>query len=211
MAKRKILLAVCAFVLICALSVTGTLAYLHAKTDPVTNTFVAAGGGKLCDSIELKEHSVSADEAGLYTLGGDEVAGNSYTVLPGVNVPKDPFIRVNGKTDAAAFVYVEIINTNPQTLIFEVDDTWTLLPDVAGPMGGDVYVYGDCVQTTTGTQTYNIIKDKTVTLADGELSFTQGSNDSLKFYGYIAQGSVTVDGSSVSDSSLVFTTCFAAA
>ena len=44
MNKKRTLLTVVALILVCVLSVMGTLAYLEAKTTTVTNTFVAAGG-----------------------------------------------------------------------------------------------------------------------------------------------------------------------
>ena len=52
MNKKKVFLAVLALILVCSLSVAGTLAFLTASQDgnnAVVNTFVAAGGGNIID------------------------------------------------------------------------------------------------------------------------------------------------------------------
>ena len=51
--RKKNLIVIMALVLVCAVSVVGTLAYLTQKADPVTNTFVAAGGGVIIDPIRI--------------------------------------------------------------------------------------------------------------------------------------------------------------
>lgn len=91
--KKKLLIAL-AIVLVIAMSVTGTLAYLTANTGAVTNTFTV---GKVFDeedsdthkNFELLEHGITG-KPGEYTLTAEEVSGNEYTVMPGVNIPKDP-------------------------------------------------------------------------------------------------------------------------
>ncbi|MBR4866377.1 MAG: hypothetical protein IKU11_06795, partial [Clostridia bacterium] len=44
MKKKRTFLVALAMVLVCILSITGTLAFLQANTTTVTNTFIAAGG-----------------------------------------------------------------------------------------------------------------------------------------------------------------------
>ena len=58
MSKKKTLLTILAVMLVCCIAVTGTLAVLFAKTsEPVVNTFTAAGDGKLVTGdFTLKEH-----------------------------------------------------------------------------------------------------------------------------------------------------------
>lgn len=213
MSKKRTLLSICAILLICVICVSGTLAYMTGSTNEVTNTFIAAGDGKLCESIELKEHAVTSDGKGGYTIASDaeEVDAAQYTVIPGTSVSKDPFIRVKGKTAAPAYIYVEVVNTT-KTVTFTMDANWTALTGVTGTHGGTVYVWENAVQTTTGNQTYNIISDKKVNIADATqenpLTFAAGS-DTLTFYGYIAQATVTDSGTTSSDPTTVFNTCFA--
>ena len=50
--KKKLLLAALALVLVIAMTVAGTLAFLKEESASVTNTFIAAGGGQLIDDPE---------------------------------------------------------------------------------------------------------------------------------------------------------------
>ena len=142
MKSKKIgLIAVCA-VLVLAASVFGTIAYLTDTTETVQNTFTI--GTLLDDSDEfvLKEHEATdADNDGVYTLSEtSEVDGNTYTVLPGVDLPKDPFVKTTGALEMDAYVFVEVVDETGTALSFTVDNTnWTELTDVTGPNGGTVY------------------------------------------------------------------------
>lgn len=215
MCKKKILFTICSMALICATSIAGTLAFLTNKTDdPVVNTFTAAGGGKLIESTAdggsfvLAEHAAIADDLGNYTLGTNTVTANNYAVLPGVDLPKDPFITITGKTSAPAYLYVEVVDgiSDNDALSFEIDASWTELNGVVGPQGGKVYVYSNdgapvIVTDATNLDSLNIIKDKTVKVANNEIVIAdEGIN--LKFYGYLAQASAGTSAESV------YTTCF---
>lgn len=194
MNKKKVLAMVLALVLVCALSVTGTLAYLQAKTEtPVVNTFVAAGGGKLIgDNGEfvLAEHKAAANTSGVYSLGTEEVTENSYNVLPGMTIPKDPFIRITEKTSAPAYLYVEVVGTLDSTVYtYSIDSAWTQLSGVTGPNGGKVYVYSTVVTDTTDLTSIGILKDNKIAVADAS-DLKLSSNNTLSFYGYLAQASV---------------------
>ena len=70
--KKKTLTIAIALVLVVALAVGATYALLTAKTDPVTNTFMA---GKITDNdtvFTLKEHKVTQAANGTYTLTDEE-------------------------------------------------------------------------------------------------------------------------------------------
>ena len=111
--KKKTLLVAVAMVLVCVMSVMGTVAYMQNTTGPVENTFIAAGGGKLAEDLTLVEHLVTAKADGEYTYAKKDGAtitqvssaaeasiaenGNSYQVMPGMELPKDPTITITGK------------------------------------------------------------------------------------------------------------------
>lgn len=110
MNKKRIFLTVLALVLVCALSIMGTLAFLKANTTTVTNTFVAAGGtGPFIDEIKdpttqeviglkfaIKEYDVDVAASGKYTLTEDEVDGIDYEkVMPGTTLPKEAFVKLS--------------------------------------------------------------------------------------------------------------------
>ena len=150
MRSKKTWLIVACTVMVLAVSVVGTIAYLTDTTGPVVNTFTM---GKLLDdplNFVLKEHqAIDADENGrydgVYEFTDELVASNVYnTIVPGVDLPKDPFVKTNETLKLDAYVFVEVVDKTGTALQFTVDsDKWTELADVTGPKGGKVYVMED--------------------------------------------------------------------
>lgn len=114
--KRKhkaLLLSMCA-VLLVAVSIFGTLAYLTDK-DTVTNTFTVGSVG-----LKLDEAEVNPD--GTYKDGHDtRVKTNEYHLLPGHTYYKDPTVTVDAGSEDA---YVRMIVT-----VERIDQLKAALPD----------------------------------------------------------------------------------
>ncbi len=186
--KKKLLIAL-AIVLVIAMSVTGTLAYLTANTGAVTNTFIV---GKVFDeedsdthkNFELLEHGITG-KPGEYTLTAEEVSENEYTVMPGVNIPKDPFVRVNSPVGVDVYLFVEVVDGTGEQLTVTVDSAkWTKLAGVTGTHGGDVYTLA------SGRLTAGSTLDATHILADDEIvvaNETIVDPGQVTFYGYLIQ------------------------
>lgn len=140
MNKKKVFLAVLALILVCSLSVAGTLAFLTFEQNgenAVVNTFVAAGGGEIInpidppeapdvdpdpddeDEIELQdgfflvEHKADYDKASAsYTLLDNYVITNTYDkVVPGMTIDKDPMLTADINTDVDAYVFIKVIDS----------------------------------------------------------------------------------------------------
>ena len=96
--------------------------------------------------MELLEHG--ADYAGgIYTLNEDEVPGMLYDkVIPGVDIPKDPFIRLSGTSEVDFWLYVEVVPSKnfPKTVTYELTDKWE---EVEGKE--NVYRYKDVIDSGT--------------------------------------------------------------
>lgn len=111
--KKKVLTIIMAAVLIIGCSVAGTLAWLKDSTDTITNTFTL---GKV--DITLKEST-----------------GNSYKMVPGVSVSKDPHVIVKaGSEDCWVFVEINEVNNtfNDSTqkfITYTMNDNWKKLKD----------------------------------------------------------------------------------
>lgn len=231
MRKKNLFLALLAMVLVCAISVTGTMAYLTMTTveKPVINTFMASGGGKLAESITLLEHVV-ADEKdgvkdGIYELTTATTENNSYNVLPGTDLPKDPYITIVDKTTAPAYLYVDVVGKADLAsvgLTFELDDCWKEIEVNGAANKGTVYVY--CNATTkepvvlndsgADLSGINIIKDKVIKVDSTNENVKLTDEKELTFYAYLAQASVSfTEGDKTETSSEpdeVFETCFSA-
>lgn len=123
---KKKLTTVLAIVLVVALSVAGTYAYLTAQTKQVTNTFTAAG---LASKFTLDESKATQKTDGSYTLDvNDRVQENTYSVVPKVNLAKDPTVHVTLEKNVGAYVFLAVDNNLGDGLTATIDDTqWTAL------------------------------------------------------------------------------------
>lgn len=198
MSKKKTLLTILAVMLVCCIAVTGTLAVLFAKTsEPVVNTFTAAGDGKLVTGeFTLKEHIAVKQNDGSYkltdALTNKTNTGNDYYVLPRTDLPKDPFITIIGKTNAPAYLYVEVVDGLPAGMHYNMASCWTRLEGVTGNNGGVIYVYNNGTpidENSTGLENIAIIAGNTIKVDDVP-GLAEGQKVSLSFYAYLGQASV---------------------
>lgn len=113
----KVLVAALSVVLVVCLSVAGTLAYLQVKTSEVVNTFAPS-------NIDL----TLAETA---TEGGSTTA-NTYKMIPGVKIDKDPKVTV--KADIDCYVFVEVTeNANfDNYMTYAIASGWKLFNITSG-------------------------------------------------------------------------------
>lgn len=137
---KKKLTTVLAIVLVVALSVAGTYAYLTAQTDKVTNTFTAAG---LASKFTLDESKATQQPDGSYTLDvNDRVQENTYSVVPKVNLAKDPTVHVTLEKNVGAYVFLAVDNNLGDGLTATIDDTqWTALNKTYTANGAEWTIY----------------------------------------------------------------------
>lgn len=83
---KKKLMTVLALVLVIAMSVAGTYAYLTSE-DTVTNTFTVG-------NVQIKLDEAKANADGSLVEGAARVDANSYKLLPGHTYNKDPMVTV---------------------------------------------------------------------------------------------------------------------
>ena len=190
--KKKTLTIAIALVLVVALAVGATWAYLTATTGPVKNTFVAGGAVKQSD-LELFEHVANKETDGSYTLGSDTTTNNEYTVMPGVNLPKDPTVKVTA-ANGPYYLFVKVTegaNFNKNIFGYSIDDAaWKQLKDADGKDVAGVYVYTTDKTNAailTGAVTANVLKDKVVTVANADSITLAEADCTLTFQAYACQ------------------------
>lgn len=184
----KALVLVMAMVLLVGAAIGGTVAWLTAQTPAVTNTFTS---GKLFVNPEtqftLLESKAEQNEDGTYTLDPDnKVTENAYSILPGVDIPKDPTITVTDLAESA-YLYVKVTDTLVDGLTYAMDSAWTQIAE-----GSDVWVYekdGSNVITASNSSkvsfTANILADTKIEVAD---DYSGADNaGSLIFQAYMVQ------------------------
>jgi predicted ribosomally synthesized peptide with SipW-like signal peptide len=126
--KKKTIILITAMVLALAIVTGSTLAYLTSVANKVTNTFVSGGFGVL----SLQEVNDDGDKDIAWFTGtktGDNYT-NSYDVVPGVDIKKDPQVKFEFDADSVAtgaYVFVKI--TYPTS---DSSNGWTYVASTNG-------------------------------------------------------------------------------
>ena len=109
---KKKLMTVLALVLVIALSVAGTYAYLTSQAS-VKNTFTVGNVAITMDEAAVNEYGQKLNNNGTVAETGDTLAArvdhNEYKLVPGHNYVKDPTIHV-GANSENCYLFVEITN-----------------------------------------------------------------------------------------------------
>lgn len=185
--KRKFpLTLILIFVLLGILLGSVTAKYIYSEDLTATVTFSA----NLADQLLLQEHEAVRKADGSYELNGnllptESKQGNAYELLPGLDVPKDPFVKVVNKSPIGAYLYIEIIDTTNSAITFEIDTgNWTKL-NIANR---EIYVYkNDLVLTNANcpTEAIPILKDNKITVSQDLLEKNTTANNILTFSAYL--------------------------
>lgn len=151
---KKKLMTVLALVLVIAMSVAGTYAYLTSH-DSVTNTFTV---GKV--AITLDEAKVDVD--GKIIPNENRVHENSYKLMPGHTYVKDPTVVVTGGSENC-WLFVKVENgvaayekAGDTTIAKQIEKNgWTALDNNPG-------VYYKSVTKSNDTQTFVVFENFTI-------------------------------------------------
>lgn len=145
---KKTLTIILAFVLVIAMSVAGTVAYLTSQ-DSVTNTFTVG-------EVKITLDEAKVDTNGAAVTPAERVKANSYKLIPGHTYIKDPIIHVDASSEEC-WLFVKVENgisaieasTNPiaaqladngWSAVTNADGVYAYKESVAGPT--DVPVFG---------------------------------------------------------------------
>ena len=136
--KKKSLALLLAIALVVVGAVAGTVAWLTAQTTAVKNTFTTSD-----ITIELTE-----------------TTGESYKMIPGCTIAKDPKVTVKIGSEACyLFVKLEKSDNFDQYMTYEMADGWEALPGNAG-------VFYRKVAAATADTTFEVLKGNQVTVKD---------------------------------------------
>jgi hypothetical protein len=163
--RTKALLTVACALLLVVATVFGTVAYLTAKTDTVTNTFTVGKVG-----IDLDETTTT------------------YNIVPGVDIAKDPAVTVDANSeDSWVFVKVEeSTNWADAKVSYTIADGWTQGDGTNIPKNVYYREYGK----TATDKTYAVLKDNKVTVSADLTSAEVAAlttNPTLSFTAYAVQ------------------------
>ena len=202
MERRKILFRIVlpAVLAIGVINLGIIMAYLNHSTGVIRNTlllpFISDDAGPqpepepvpeyLADSVIIDEAEAEEkpDSPGEYDLTDNRVDRNDYTtIIPGRDVPKEARVNIT-KLKKNAYLFVEVLDTTPEAITWEINDCWILLEGVTGSHNGKIYVLDTALEPYEETEAYEIIKDNTVHVLD---SYSGDSTSSIVFYAYLLQ------------------------
>ena len=137
--SSKAFVLLLALVLVIGVAAGGTLAWLVASSNEVVNTFTY---GDINITLE-------------------ETTGDSYKIVPGVDIAKDPKVTVQGGSeDCWLFVKVEKAGIFVEGKVsYDIADGWTAL---AGQTG----VYYREVSATKADTSFDILKGNKITVSE---------------------------------------------
>ena len=142
--STKVFLSLLALVLVVGCAVGGTIAWLTATTDPVVNTFTY---GKI--NIELTETKPENKKA---------------TIIPGVNISKDPKVTVKAGSEAC-WLFVKVAEEGTfvaNKVTYSIADGWTQGDGTDIPAN----VYYREVNAVTADTDFYVLKDNMVTVSE---------------------------------------------
>ena len=160
--KKKTLALFLALALVLGGVIGGTMAWLTDKTPGIVNTFTDS-------DIEIT-----------LTETGAENNANSYKMVPGYTISKDPKVTVvKGSEKCYLFVKLEKSEKFDSFLTYEIATGWTQLTDAEGKNVDGVYYR--IVEASDKDQLFSVLKGDKVTVLD---SVTKTMMDGLSEANY---------------------------
>lgn len=176
---RRTLLVVCMMLVVMVGSIAGTVAWLTAETDPVTNTFTV---GDI--NIDLYEHEI--DATGSLTKTETRTGVDSYKIIPGTALNKDPKVVVKANSEAC-WLFVKIVETNwNANMTYSVVEGWIKLDSETG-------VYYRKVDATTADTEFPVLTDNKVNVSSNLKKGEIKVNPTLAFTAYACQSENVAD------------------
>ena len=178
---KKKLMTVLALVLVIALSVAGTYAYLTSQAS-VKNTFTVGNVSITMDEAAVNEYGEKLNDKGTVAVEGDTLAArrdaNEYKLVPSHTYVKDPTIHV-GATSEDCYLFVEITNDLGNKATINGRTGWTQVAE-----GSNVYYYNTKVSANA-----NVVVFESFTFAnDGDPAAFENASIVIKACAVQADG-----------------------
>ena len=142
---KKKLMTVLALVLVIAMSVAGTYAYL-TSADKVVNTFTVG-------DVQIKLDEAKANADGSLVQGAARVDANSYKLLPGHTYNKDPMVTVL-KGSESSYVKMTVTFSNAAELDAIFEPNGANLLSIFNGYDSTNWIYKGNTKNADNTRTY---------------------------------------------------------
>lgn len=167
---RKYLIVVACIALVAGVAIGGTMAWLSAKTQTVTNTFTV---GNIDITLEETPNTDTDKD-------GENDAWTGH-IIPGVDLPKDPKVTVKAGSEACyVFVKVEPVDwPNNANIKWTIDSDWKQL-----------CVYENGVVTETPVENIYYIKQSEIPATDEDVIYDVLLNNKVEVSGELTKHEV---------------------
>ena len=159
--------------------------YAHPET--LKSTIVIST--KLVDKISFFENEAVLQPDGSYILNNNKVNENSYTVMPGVDIPKNPQFLIEEKSGFPSFLMLEVVENVPSSISYSLIENWMPI-NIVGPNGGAIYAYSsDGISPLVLDESFSLGRVSVLTNDMIYVSDTAKAGDvfDIDFYGYLVQ------------------------
>ncbi len=201
--------------LLLTLITSGLIVGLYARQvtaqEKTDGAVVAAAGGAVVYEHKAEVIPDRSDvKNGIYKLNMDvKVTSNEYpTIVPGTEIPKDPFIEFTGTNDVAYYLYLEVVDSSLRDENGELTDIrylitsgiWEETDAIEPRHGGTVYVFCDGVTSNPQPKAIephrtesitNIIQDKKLYVSENFKDISDKTKNTqpyrMEFYAYLVQ------------------------
>ena len=186
---KKKLMTVLALVLVIAMSVAGTYAYLTSD-DEVVNTFTVG-------DVQITLDEAKANPDGSLVPNVDRVKANEYKLLPGHTYNKDPMVTVL-KGSESSYVKMTVTFTKAAELDAIFAPTGANLLSIFGGYDSDNWIYkGNTENASANTRTYEFWYKETVAAPDADVAL-DALFDSITVPGTITNAQLaTIEGMTI--------------
>ena len=187
---KKKLMTVLALVLVIAMSVAGTYAYL-TSTDTVKNTFTVG-------DVQIKLDEAKANPDGSLVEGAARVDANSYKLLPGHKYNKDPMVTVL-KGSESSYVKMTVTFSKAAELdaIFAPNGGANMISIFNGYDSANWIYKGNTEDTANNTRTYEFWYKAPVAAPDADVAL-DALFDSITVPGTITNAQLaTIEGMTI--------------
>lgn len=167
----------------------------YIMTFKAPDTMTVTFSNNLADTFEVRESEATRNKTtGAYTLDKSKpvTAGQTYVLIPGVDIDKDPYVYIEGRSEIPANLYIEIVDsldTVDGTKLVDYTvrtDLWETPADKTAQHGGTVYKYKGAETVADGK--YYILQGDKITVSQHVKSKAlDNGQDVLTIYAYLEE------------------------
>ncbi len=179
-----LILTLISFRLVC-----GMLARYTSSGNKDEGARVACAG-----QVDILEHEAYFDSnTYTYQLRTEKlVTENTYdVVVPGMEIEKDPIIRLYGNNEVSYYLYIEVKSSDDAKMNYDISEEWSQTNDIYSAHGGKVYKFQSVIEPGEKRDIHCLFKDNVIRISEdlkNKAAPTENVESfKIEIYAYIVQ------------------------